>query len=80
ALARQYRIPLQDLPLLCRALLDGCEPGGPVQAFTYSEAQMRLHADHAASLKVAARRRVPPRPSHNATPSVWPLPGTAENA
>jgi hypothetical protein len=80
ALARQYRIPLQDLPLLCRALLDGCEPGGPIQAFTYSEAQMRQHADNAASLKQAARRRVPPRPNHNATPSTWPMPASTEIA
>lgn len=80
ALARQYRIPLQDLPLLCRALLDACEPGGPTQAFTYTEAQMQLHADHAATLKQAARRRMPPRPSQSTSPSAWPSPEPTEIA
>ncbi len=78
ALARQYQIPLQDLPLLCRSMLDLCEPGGAIQAFTYGEPQMRAYADSAAQMK-ASRRRQPPRPQTSSQSGAgWRQPAAPE--
>jgi hypothetical protein len=61
ALARRHRIPLQELPLLCRAVLEQIHEGGDQRAFVFTEADMRLYADGVAERAEAARQRKPPR-------------------
>ncbi|MFN7939644.1 MAG: hypothetical protein U0R19_40335 [Bryobacteraceae bacterium] len=61
AMSRRYGIRLQELPLLCRSVLERCHEGGEIREFNYSEEQMRLHADGAAARDEAAKRRKPPR-------------------
>lgn len=57
SLTRRYGIRLQELPLLCRAVLEQCHDGGEKRAFAYTEAEMRLHAGAAAAREQAARQR-----------------------
>ena len=61
-LTRQYGIRLQELPLLCRAVLERRHEAQQQRAFTFAEEDMRLHADAAAAREAAARQRKPPRP------------------
>lgn len=77
ALARQYGIRLQELPLLCRALLDRSYGSSAFQAFTYPEAEMSNYANAAAARQEAARNKKPPRRPAAATEvgSAWRTPG-----
>ena len=71
ALIRRYGIRVQELPLLCRALLERRDDG-ETRTWTFTEEEMGLHAkDSEAARAEAARKRKPPRrpPSQN--------PGTA---
>ncbi len=61
ALTRRYGIHLQELPLLCRAVLEQCHEGREDRAFLYSEESMRLHAEDVAARAEAARQRRAPR-------------------
>jgi hypothetical protein len=75
ALTRRYGIRLQDLPLLCRAVLERCHEGAGTRAFAYTEEQMRLHADDAAAREVAVKRRKPPRrPAADHGGAAWQVP------
>jgi hypothetical protein len=68
AMTRRYGIQMQELPLLCRNLLERSDSGAETHALTFSEDDMCLHAKHRASAKeAAAQRRKPPRrtPSEN---------------
>ena len=68
ALVRRYGIQVQELPLLCRALLERSENGGEPHNLTFTEDDMSLHAKGCAAAKAAAaQRRKPPRrtPSEN---------------
>jgi hypothetical protein len=58
ALARRYGIRVQELPLLCRELLEQ-RTDAQGQAFTYLECEMSLHATAAAAMN--ERRRKAPR-------------------
>jgi len=61
-LSKRYGIPLQDLPLICRALLEGIGDGEQEHVFTLTEEAMRLRADKiAASQALAKLNRKPPR-------------------
>jgi len=67
ALIRTYGILVQELPLLCRALLERSDEGAAEHALTFSEDEMRVHAGHRAADRDAAQRkkslrRIPPRP------------------
>ena len=67
ALTRQYRIRLQELPLLCRTVLERRHEGEEQQGFTFTEEDMRLYADRAAAREEAAKqrkRRRPPATGH----------------
>lgn len=64
ALARRHRVPLQELPLLCRAVLDQLHEGGDQRAFVFTEGDMRLYAVGVAERAAAARQRKPPRRPH----------------
>jgi hypothetical protein len=69
ALSRRYGIAMQELPLLCRSLLDRQEENGPSEneavenhTLTFSEEEMRACADkRAADRATAALKRKPPR-------------------
>ncbi|HYI95939.1 MAG TPA: hypothetical protein VEX68_20525 [Bryobacteraceae bacterium] len=43
ALTRRYNIRLQELPLLCREILERCDEDEQARTFTYTEAEMVLH-------------------------------------
>ena len=59
-LARAYGIQLQELPLLCRSLLDRCEDGIQIQSLTFDEREMRACADErSAARELAASRKKP---------------------
>jgi hypothetical protein len=67
SLIRTYGILVQELPLLCRELLErSAEAGLPEHALTLSESDMRLRANRQATDKAEvdrrkALRRTPPR-------------------
>jgi hypothetical protein len=61
ALTRRYGIRLQELPLLCRAVLERHHEGGENRVFTYTEQDMCLHADSEAARNEASHKRKPPR-------------------
>ena len=59
-LIRKYRIPLQELPLLCRRLL---EARTKIEAIMFTEGDMVRYADdRAAEVKAAMEKRRPRRP------------------
>jgi hypothetical protein len=60
-LIRKYGIRVQELPLLCRGILELRNEGEPVRAVVFTEEDMRLHAVHAAEEKEAAARKKPRR-------------------
>lgn len=65
SLIRRYGIQVQDLPLLCRAVLEDLGETGRPQALHFSEDRMRLHASNRAAALAAAqekraKRRLPP--------------------
>ena len=69
ALARRYGIRLQELPLLCRSVL---ERGHEGRDLTYTEADMRLHAEHVVVQEEAAKHSKPPRrPVSTRVGSAW---------
>jgi hypothetical protein len=66
ALIREHGIMIQDLPLLCRELLDRRDLAGTERNVTFTEAEMRAvagvrDADREAALRRKALRRIPPR-------------------
>ena len=68
-LLRKHGIALQELPLLCRRLLEKQNPDSSVKAVTFTEDLMKEQADQRAALKQAAQekkkayRRFRPAPS-----------------
>ena len=56
-LLRKYGIVLQELPLICRHLLEKRNVGSPARAVTFSEELMKERADHRAALKQAAEEK-----------------------
>ena len=72
-LARKYQIALQDLPLLCRRLLEELAAEGVNHAVIFTEDNMRLHAkNREAARDLAASRRKPARrPSGAGVGSAW---------
>ena len=67
-LARKYKIPLQELPLLCRNVLEGQLDGGQDHALTFTEQDMVVYATRRAAevLEAEQKKRAhhrPPPPS-----------------
>ena len=62
-LTRRYGIRLQELPLLCRAVLEREHLGGEARTFTYTEQDMCDHARLAALREAANKQRKPRRPA-----------------
>jgi hypothetical protein len=75
ALARRYGIPLQELPLLCRAILERRD-GADKRAFIYTEEEMRVHADDLAAIRRAAalKRRSYHKPPTSSPGAAWRVP------
>ena len=77
AASRRYGIRIQDLPLLCRAVLDGQEPAealpeeGTTHAFTYTEEEMSLHALRVTAREAANKKRPPRRPAPDRLGAAW---------
>lgn len=62
AMIRRYGIQIQELPLLCRGLLERSDEGCGTQALTFTEDEMRTCAvERAAAKDEAAKRRKTPR-------------------
>jgi len=60
SLIRKYGIRMQELPLLCRGVLDQHDASDTQRTFTYTEADMSLRAASCAA-DAAAQKRKPPR-------------------
>jgi hypothetical protein len=55
---RKYEITLQELPLLCRYLLERQDVGTQIPDLTFTEAEMQSHADRrSAALRAAEEKR-----------------------
>lgn len=75
ALTRRYGIRLQELPLLCRAVLEHRHEGEIKRSFTYTEEDMNLFAASAAARQAAAKQKRPPRrPTPDNAGSAWRVP------
>ena len=61
-LIRKYGIRIQELPLLCRAILDHSDGTDPRRVFTYTEADMSLRAEVCAAQALASKRKTPRKP------------------
>jgi hypothetical protein len=60
-LIRRYGIQIQELPLLCRSILDRREEGGEIPSLTFTEEEMRACASQRAAARAeAASKRKPP--------------------
>ena len=83
ALSRRYGIAMQELPLLCRSLLDRQEESGPAEheavenhtnhTLTFSEDEMRACADKRAADRASAalKRKAPRRPVVENAGAAW---------
>lgn len=76
ALVRRYGIRLQELPLMCRGILERGNEDQENRALTFTEDQMRLFAqDSAAARDKAAQKRKPPRkPATENIGNAWRAP------
>jgi hypothetical protein len=55
---REYKISVQELPLMCRRLLEAAPEADPARAFSLTDQHMRQHAAAAtAALEQAASKR-----------------------
>lgn len=57
ALIRGFGIRIQELPLLCRELLEQQVEGREIRAVTLTEKEMRVHAEKRSIARVAANHR-----------------------
>jgi hypothetical protein len=74
-LSRRYGIRLQELPLICREVLEQREEGEQMHALTFTEDAMRIHASDRAARASAARSKKPPRkPNHEGDGAAWRSP------
>ena len=71
-LVRKYGIQIQELPLLCRSLLDRGEEGGGVLSLTLTEKELcACAAERAAVRAAAAAKRKPQKPAGDNTGAAW---------
>jgi hypothetical protein len=78
ALSRTYGIRLQELPLMCRSILEHREEGTEQteNALTFTEDAMRLHASNclAARALAAQKKKAPRRPATETNGAAWRSP------
>jgi len=76
-LTRRYGIRLQDLPLICREVLEHRTEGEQQRALTFTEDAMRIRANSiAAARDEAAQHRKPARRPSPTNGSAWGSQGT----
>ena len=73
-LVRKYGIRIQELPLLCRRLLEQRDGDDPQRTFTYAEDAMCLRASADAAQAEAQKRRSPRRPPAEKPGAAWRAP------
>lgn len=73
ALSRRYGIRLQELPLMCRGLLERSEDAEETRAMIFSEEHMRTCANERAAAKEGAahKRKAPRRPAVENPGAAW---------
>ncbi len=71
ALIPGYGIRIQDLPLLCRDLLQQRAEQNEASAFVLTEQNMRSHAEELARARSDAEHRKKPRHAASAAPDDW---------
>ena len=72
ALIRRYGIRLQELPLMCRGLLERGDDSEKTPAMTFTEEEMRACASERATAKeVAAHKRKTRRPTGENGGAAW---------
>jgi hypothetical protein len=75
ALIPGFGIRIQDLPLLCRGLLQQRAERDETSAFVLTEQNMRTHAEELARARSdAEHRKKQPRPAAKANPGDWRIP------
>ena len=62
ALARKHGIQMQELPLLCRGVLDQRSEDDDRRAFTFSEVDMILHSNLVRAALELQKKKAPRRP------------------
>jgi|SRR5215831_3512951 len=62
ALARKHCVPIQELPLLCRTLLERRCEGDSARAYTFGETEMREYEDLCAARTAAEAQKRRPLP------------------
>ena len=70
-LIRKYGIRMQELPLLCKRVLEQRDGEDTVRSFTYTEAAMSLLADANAAEAAAQKRKPPPKPPTENAGAAW---------
>ena len=74
-LIRKYGIQVQELPLLCRGLLDKCGENEEKRALIFSEDDMQVRArDCALARETAAMRKPSRRPTGANVGAAWRVP------
>ena len=73
ALIRRYGIQMQELPLLCRSLLERGDEAGNAHTLIFTEDAMRACASERSAAKelAASKRRPPRRPSGENLGAAW---------
>jgi hypothetical protein len=74
AIAAKYSIRVQDLPLLCRGVLDGSDAANPPRSALLSEQDMILFRDRKADAQRAAegKRKLLRKPPSSPNRPAWP--------
>jgi|SRR3954449_452393 len=81
ALSRKYDIRLQELPLLCRELLERRDQAEEARTFTFSEAEMIAHASNcAAEREVRQKRNAMHKAPGKGVGTAWRTPQRTEGA
>lgn len=73
SLVQRYSIPMQELPLLCRSLLERREEADAERSFTFTEEEMMVYSKDLAAtrLAAAAKRRPPRKPAAENLGAAW---------
>jgi hypothetical protein len=76
SLSRTYGIRLQELPLMCRAVLEHREEGEAESSMTFTEDAMRLHATNSSAARALAaqKKKAPRRPASENNGAAWRSP------
>lgn len=76
SLSRRYGIRLQELPLMCRAVLESREEGGQENTLTFGEEAMRLHEISCIAARALAAQKKKPyrRPVTETAATAWHAP------